>query len=299
MSSADNAKRREQNRKAQALFRAKKRRAEAAREEQLVTTERELHSAEAENDELRHRLTLYENPHADLRSPFTITQSGSHAMIEQATQSGCGDRSAEHTSLSGTTIEHISLPPRPDSMTASASPAQSTLPSTTVVDNTPTTWPESNGNEITVSTLGHAANESIGHDLVQQPCLDLASQYPTWGDRTLIQQPSSLTTNDLLTFALTEWEKSEQYAIRSAEQYHKAAETTAHKAQSLFDLYKSMNQFGSGAYAGLKINGVPSYQTMPLPWTDSNWAPAQNHKYLLEPFDENINILDPHLSVRQ
>ena len=73
MSSADNAKRREQNRKAQALFRAKKRRAEAAREEQLVTTERELHSAKAENNELRHRLTLYENPHADLRSPFTIT----------------------------------------------------------------------------------------------------------------------------------------------------------------------------------------------------------------------------------
>ena len=87
-------------------------------------------------------------------------------MIEQATQSGCGDRSAEHTSLSGTTIEHILLLPRPDSMTASASPAQSTLPSTTVVDNTPTTWPESNGNEITVSTLGHAANESIGHNLV-------------------------------------------------------------------------------------------------------------------------------------
>ena len=59
-------------------------------------------------------------------------------MIEQATQSEYGDRSAEHTSLSGTTIEHILLLPRPNSITVSASPAQSTLPSITVVDNTPT-----------------------------------------------------------------------------------------------------------------------------------------------------------------
>ena len=138
--------------------------------------------------------------------------------------------------------------------------------------------------------------------LVPPPSASPVHFGPRNGDQAGSQGLSNFVPKDILSCALSEWEKSEQYGIKSAEQYDKAAKQAAQKAQSLFQLYTSMNAPIWGNGAGYKTDADLWSHSYPI--TTPSWAgntlmasDQQSNKYLLNLFDENINILDPQLSL--
>ena len=109
---------------------------------------------------------------------------------------------------------------------------------------------------------------------------------------------------DLLPFVLSEWEKSEHYHIKSAEQYDKAAERKAQNAQFLLQLYTSYAT--STSEGSNSINAGFIYHTGAPQLTNFSCTPQQidpgpttplSQKLLLGSYDENTNILDPSLSL--